>query len=275
MASGAWSYETAAPWVPFGGFPRADTRDCVATLKRMVDRFWAGYPDYVRDTIVRKTSFQFRMLQSRVEPGSTVCDVGGGWGAFAWCAAAMGMRSILMDDFGDPGAQQSDLRSQLPLTAGVSVIQRDILKEGVDFPDGSIDAFTSFDVLEHLHASPKGLLHQMMRALRQGGTLLIGVPNCVNLRKRLSVLMGRAKWSSMSDWYEAETFRSHVREPDLDDLRYIGRDLGLRNVQIRAANFMGYENASRPLRALARLADRPLRLRPSLCSDLYLIGQKA
>ncbi len=143
MASGEWGYETAAPWVAFP--PRADARDCTATLRGMVDRFWASYPDYVQDTLVRKTSFQFRLLRARVEPGSTVCDVGGGWGAFAWCASAMGMRSILMDDFGDPGAQRSDLRSQLPSSAGVRVIQCDVLTKGVDFSGGSIDAFTCFD----------------------------------------------------------------------------------------------------------------------------------
>ena len=43
---------------------------------------------------------------------------------------------------------------------------------------------------------------------------MVGVPNCVNLRKRLTVPLGRGKWSPMADWYEQPSFRGHVREPD-------------------------------------------------------------
>jgi SAM-dependent methyltransferase len=139
----------------------------------------------------------------------------------------------------------------------------------------SIDVFTSFDSMEHWHASPKALFRQCRRALRPGGLFLLGAPNCVNLRKRISVPLGRGKWTSMNDWYESPVFRGHVREPDIEDLRYIGRDIELTNVQILGRNWQGYSHASRLLRTLTPIFDGPLRLFPGLCSDIYLLGNKA
>jgi hypothetical protein len=103
---------------------------------------------------------------------------------------------------------------------------------------------------------------------------MIGVPNCVNLRKRLTVPFGHGKWSSMASWYDEPEFTSHVREPDVDDLAVIARDLGLEQFRIVGRNWSGHASSSRVIRAAARLSDHLLRLRPSLCSDLYLIGRK-
>jgi len=238
----------------------------------LILKYWQGYPAHIQYMMSAKIRYEFSLL--RVERGSTICDVGGGWGAFSCFAASMGMNAILVDDFADPGFSTTDPRARMPTEYRVRVIQRDVLKEGLPFPENSIDAFTSFDMLEHLHGSPKELLHQMMRCLKQGGMLIIGVPNCVNLRKRITVPLGRGKWSAMDEWYEKPIFRSHVREPDVEDLRYIARDLHLQNVEIRGTNFAGYEYSNPLLRMTARLSDRLLRLRPSLCADLYLIGQK-
>jgi SAM-dependent methyltransferase len=154
------------------------------------------------------------------------------------------------------------------------VMRRDIGADGIGIPPESADAFTSFHVLEHLNRSPKAALHEMWKALRPGGILLIGTPNSANLRKRISAVFGRAKWSSMQDWYERPVFRGHVREPDVDDLRYIARDLRIADAPVIGRNWMGTES-TRPLRrAAANLADRILRLRPQLCSDIYLLGRK-
>ena len=77
----------------------------------------------------------------------------------------------------------------------------------------------------------------------------------------------------MAHWYESERFRGHVREPSVADLRYIARDMGLSRVRIIGRNWQGY--AGRPgVRALTHLADPLLKLRPSLCSNIYLLGVK-
>jgi hypothetical protein len=97
----------------------------------------------------------------------------------------------------------------------------------------------------------------------------------VNIRKRITIPLGMGKWSPMTEWYEAEVFRGHVREPDVGDLRYIAEDLGLIDTKVMGRNWLGYESRFGWVRSLTPLADQLLRLFPSLCSDLYLIGRKS
>ena len=77
----------------------------------------------------------------------------------------------------------------------------------------------------------------------------------------------------MDEWYEQPVFGGHVREPDVDDLRYIARDLGLTAVRVHGRNYLGRGHGGAK-GALAQLADPFLRSRPGLCSDIYLVGQK-
>jgi hypothetical protein len=95
------------------------------------------------------------------------------------------------------------------------------------------------------------------------------------MRKRITVPLGVGKWSEMQDWYETVKFRGHVREPDVSDLMYIARDMGLVDIAIHGRNWLGYYSANPAIRFATRIVDYPLRLKPSLCSDIYLIGKKA
>ena len=157
---------------------------------------------------------------------------------------------------------------------GVEVEPRDVIATGILDIDGSFDAITSFGSMEHWHNSPKTLFAQVTAKLKPGGLFVLGVPNCVNLRKRLTVPLGSGKWSSMVDWYEEPIFRGHVREPDVDDLLYIARDMGLVDVRIKGRNWIGISSPRLPIRVATRLIDYPLRLMPTFCANLYLIGHK-
>ena len=77
----------------------------------------------------------------------------------------------------------------------------------------------------------------------------------------------------MDQWYEQPVFRGHVREPSVRDLHYIARDIGLTRVQIHGANFAGM--AKPKLRLATAILDPLLKLRPGLCSEIYLTGHKA
>ena len=206
----------------------------------------------------------------------SMCDLGGGLGLFSVGCGALGVqRIVLADDFSDPiNYEVGDSVFALHRRYGVEIVSRDIVGQGLGGVDGDFDVVTTFDSMEHWHQSPKRLFRETMAALKPGGTFILGVPNCVNLRKRLTVPLGIGKWSGMDDWYEAEVFRGHVREPDVDDLRYIARDMGLIDVGILGRNWLGYGSASWAIRSVTRVFDRILRLRPSLCSDLYMIGRR-
>lgn len=234
----------------------------------------AMVPEQLAD--VPRIAYHIELALGGRTPGETsVCDVGGGVGLFSMgCAAAGFKRVVLIDDFRDEvnrAAGESIL--DLHRKRGIEVLSRDVIAQGLG-ADGPFDAVTSFDSMEHWHHSPKRLFRQIMESLRPGGLFVLGVPNSVNLRKRLTVPLGRGKWSRMADWYEPEVFRGHVREPDVDDLRYIGRDLGLISTRVIGRNWLGLISSNPLMRLATTIADRPMRLFPSLCSDIYLVGEK-
>jgi len=205
-----------------------------------------------------------------------ICDLGGGVGLFSVGCAAYGMkRTVLVDDFDDSvnhrvGASILDIHRR----HGVEVVSCDVVESGLLDIAGKFDIITSFDSMEHWHHSPKKLFHEVVEKLNPGGVFVLSVPNCVNMRKRITVPLGSGKWSGMQDWYEADKFRGHVREPDVSDLRYIARDMGLVDIKIYGRNWLGYYSASQLIRSATKIIDYPLRLKPSLCSDIYMIGRK-
>jgi SAM-dependent methyltransferase len=184
------------------------------------------------------------------------------------------MRSILIDDFRDEvNVKTGDSVLDVHRSYGVQVISRDVITDSVDLDPSSIDVITCFESMEHWHHSPKRLFGALRRALRQDGLFVLSTPNCVDLKRRVSVAFGYDKWSSMESWYEPRTFRGHVREPDLGDLLYIARDLGLTNVETLGRNWWAYKRFHNgALNAVAVMLEHLLRLRPSLCSTLYLIA---
>jgi 2-polyprenyl-3-methyl-5-hydroxy-6-metoxy-1,4-benzoquinol methylase len=250
----------------------------VSTTRARLIAISNEYPAHLRQhqiADVSRVAFNLDLALGGAQTGSRIADIGGGLGLFSLGAAAIGMQSVLVDDFRDPGnVEIADEVLMLHRRYGVDVIRRDVVTLGVEFPPASFDVITTFDSIEHWHHSPKRLLHRLMAALKPGGRMVIGGPNCVNLRKRVTVPFGVGKWSTMTDWYEQETFRGHVREPDVTDMRYIGRDIRLRDIKIIGRNWLGYESRHGWVRTLTPLADSLLRSFPSLCSDLYLVGTK-
>lgn len=240
------------------------------------------YPGELRDyecSDIPRITFHIHLSLGERDPEDlTLCDIGGGICMFTPGCGAMGFKEvILVDDFQDDiNRRLGDSIFAIHRRYGVQIITRDVITSGLGgiFKKG-VDVFTCFDSMEHWHHSPKKLFHEMMQFLKPGGTFILGVPNCVNLRKRITVPLGMGKWTSMTEWYDAEIFRGHIREPDVDDLRYIARDMGLGQYKIYGRNWLGYRSSNKLIRMLTRMADYPLRRRPSLCSDIYLVGVKS
>lgn len=222
-----------------------------------------------------RTAFDIRLVVDRIGTEGTVCDVAGGLGLFAIGCAHLGLRSILVDDFLD-----IEERGMLAATAalldeyGVEVRQQHLLADRLGLASGSIDAVTAFHVLEHLPVSPKPLFTEMRDVLRPGGVFVLAGPNNVNLRKRITVPLGKGSWSHIEDWYDSPRFRGHVREPNVADLRHVARDLSLRQVEIHGRNFLGLSHPDPVRQRLARISDRVLRYRPALCSDIYVVARR-
>ena len=203
-----------------------------------------------------------------------IMNLGGGPGLFSVGCAALGMkRSVLVDDF-DDAVNHHYGKSILEIHKkyGVEIHSRDMVAQGLVGIEGQFDAITSFDSMEHWHNSPKKLFHDVVAKLKPGGVFVLNAPNCVSLRKRVTVPLGYGRWSEMEDWYETETFRGHVREPDVESFRYISRDMGLKDTRILGRNFMVFHALGFYGSFLPKID--PLRMFPSLCADIYMIGRK-
>ena len=222
---------------------------------------------------IERTAFHIDLIRDRVGTQVTVCDIGGGVGLFSIGCAAVGMNAVLVDDFMDGiNLEHGESLLDLHKSYGVRIVSRDVIKDGLDFAPNTFDAVTTFESMEHWHHSPKKLFRSLAGMLKPEGLFVLGAPNCVNLRKRVSVPFGHGKWSRMSDWYEPEIFRGHTREPDVADLLYIAKDMGLEKVEICGRNWAGYAADRKLVRWATRLGDGLLRRLPSLCSDIYMLG---
>lgn len=250
-------------------------KDSVRINKALQDLARQYPPDEVAQQLIMlpRAAFHVELAAQSGGPGGSVCDIGGGLGMFSVGCAVIGMDSTLIDDFQDEGNKlQADEVLALHRSRGVKVMCRDVAAEGLGFVAGQFDVVTAFDTIEHWHCSPKPALHQMMKMLKPGGTMIISLPNGVDLLKRIQVPLGMANWSSMKDWYEEPVFRGHVREARIADLHYIARDIGLNNVRVFGRTWARSRRGWQRSQMLVRALDRGLSLFPGLCSSIYLVG---
>ena len=265
--------------VPPIPMPVPPIRDLVRLYRDICDAYWFDSRHrYQVNGLCKKYAYWLHYLIREVGTESKVCDLGGGIGLFAAGCAKLGIAATSVDDEEDgcfaPSHPHAHGRSKIEKETPVAFVRRDLAKHGIDFKDGLFDAFTCLDVMEHFHRSPKHLFATASRALRPGGTFILVVPNCSDMRHRVMTRLGQGTWSAMSEWYESEVFRGHVREPSISDLRYIARDLGLKVRRIHGTNFGAYVHPSPTVRKFAPLWDHSLRWRPSLCGDIGLVARK-
>jgi SAM-dependent methyltransferase len=223
-----------------------------------------------------------------LEPGKHLVDLGAGLSVFGPLCRVQGLQVTLVDDFGGGGGVELRPTTEIPLLdvfekqLGMRIVRENFLEQPLPLPDASADVVTCFHSLEHWHHSPKRLFHEITRILKPGGFLLLATPNAVNIRKRVYVLLGRTNFPTLNEWYNDgdPVFRGHVREPVIRDLHQLMVWNGFRVVGTYGRNFIGRQSEALGflppflLGAVAAGSDLLLRLRPSLCSDIHVMGQK-
>ena len=252
---------------------------------------YAGYPGFARiKENFSRMQFYLSLLaqENLVHPGLQVVDLGGGLSPWSALLSALGLRVTLIDDFGGGGGVERNAEETCRTllsrfrAAGVSISTQDFLMTRLPFADESVDVVTCFHCFEHFHHSSRQLWGEIRRILRPDGVILVATPNSVNLRKRLGVLLGNTNLCSLDEWYYAgNPFRGHVREPTLEELKTL---LGWNGFAVQATagrNFLGQDSLTTGKYFLAKsvllmwqLLDRALRLAPTLCSDIHVVGRK-
>ena len=177
------------------------------------------FPDIFDETV--ETIKTLAHVLQRFEPtGTLLLDIGCGALDKATVFQKMGYRCFACDDFKDPWhRQEKNLGPVLDFAArlGVQVHQQ---QEDYVIPweKGSFDIVTLVNVIEHLHESPRDILNFAGACLKERGLLVIVMPNSVNLRKRLSVALGRSNYTPVRGFFEYPgLWRGHVREYTLQE----------------------------------------------------------
>ena len=237
-------------------------------------------PEFWQDIRLPQVSRVSEEISWIFTPGGTVVDLGGSSGFHTSICSLLGMKAYCVDNYKIRGSGhkdddywfENDIEAEkVAMKLNVEFIQCDLLKWDPSFADESIDVVMTFDNIEHLHHSPRNTYKKLIPKLKKGGIFIIGGPNAANLLKRFRVPLGKNIFSKMSEWYDYEMFIGHVREPVVDDYKYICDDLGLDMVEMLGRNWLGARHLER---WYGSAADKILRHFPALCSDIYMLGVK-
>jgi SAM-dependent methyltransferase len=186
------------------------------------------FPHYtcgVRETMLHVIPRLWPSLTSR----GRLLDIGCGPMDRTAVFRELGLDCYAIDDLADEWHCWGDNQEKVVQFAEHQGIRLHVGKAGESLPfeEGSFDIVTVFDVIEHLHESPRGILNVAGRYLKQEGTLCVTMPNSVNLRKRLSVLVGKTSYPPADQFYLSPGgWRGHVREYTLDEAVYVLRETG-------------------------------------------------
>jgi SAM-dependent methyltransferase len=207
-----------------------------------------------------RTEVQLDVLRSTGVRARRVLDLGCGEGR-----QVHGVRAVL----GDPVVVGLDLSVGYlgrARAAGAVPIAAAIDEQPLPFRDGSFDVVVFSEVIEHL-VDTDGVLDEILRVLRPGGTLVISTPNLGAWFNRLLLLIGRQpvfsevsrrKVYGRGGWQLAGHLRLFTHRAFTEFLA----DRDLAELEVRAAPYHG---VPRPGRWLDRLLSKHV---PSLGSIL-------
>jgi SAM-dependent methyltransferase len=184
-------------------------------------------------------------------PGAAVLDFASGPCDKTGVLQLLGFRCSACDDLQDHWHGLDGNRDKIrAYAARLGIDFRPADGPTLPFAPDSFDMVMAHHVLEHLHDSPRTLVNDLVRLIRPGGYLFLTVPNAVNIRKRLAVLVGRTNMMDFDFyyWYPGP-WRGHVREYTRGDLRRLAAHLGVAVVELRGVDHLLHKlpGALRPL----------------------------
>jgi 2-polyprenyl-3-methyl-5-hydroxy-6-metoxy-1,4-benzoquinol methylase len=168
-------------------------------------------------------------------------------------------------------------------------VHRGDLNGELPFANGSFDHVTCLEGLEHIE-NPQQAMREFARVLRPGGTVIVSVPNILNIEERLKWLlygytshfkpMSRTHVERLRAEYDnREEIAAHVNPIAYSELRYILEKNGFQVAQVlrdkRKSNSWMYWPVVLLIRLIARLTPaekRRERWTEELASDEVLLG---
>ncbi|MGV3628285.1 MAG: class I SAM-dependent methyltransferase [Betaproteobacteria bacterium] len=196
-----------------------------------------------RQAVARQRLSRIAVLLGKVATDIRVLDVGCSRGQFVAAAIAAGYRA--------EGVEPAPRIAEAARAAGVPV--RTGLLEEQHFPDGSFDALTLFEVIEHLR-EPLPLLAECRRVLKPGGILLVSTANAASWT---AAAMGSG-W----DYFDMQKDGGHISFYNPGSMAKIAANAGFAVARLDTARvkFHDKENTTRPLYVAGKLAAELLNL---------------
>lgn len=175
--------------------------------------------------------FDLRIIASFVTPGSTVLDLGCGNGDLLYYLEKE--RGVT-----GTGIEKSEAKAAHCIERGLSVLQGDINKEVLDYPDGAFDYVILSRTLQQVY-DPAGLIRSLLRVGKRG---VVSFPNFGHWRVRLQLLgTGYAPVTKQLpyEWYDTP----NIRVITLKDFRRFSKEVGFRILKT-AGIVTGFDGAS-------------------------------
>lgn len=186
--------------------------------------------------------------------GCKLLDIGSGPMDKTAILQLLGFECFAVDDLSDFWHRRNDNINKIKNFAenvGIHFYHQPEGNFSIPFSEGSFDVVTSLSVIEHLHESPREILNVMGRFLKTEGFLVIVMPNSVNLRKRLSVLLGKTNYNPVDELYfSTDFYRGHVREYTLAETVYMCKLSGFVVVYADTFEHFAYKKLAFPLREI-------------------------
>jgi SAM-dependent methyltransferase len=191
------------------------------------------FPEYIQ--IPRGHLEVARTVSRFLPPGSRVLDFGAGPADKTGVVAALGYKCTAMDDLQDNWHKKTATREKI-LSYAEDMGMDYVPMHGEEIPQttGEFDMVMSHDVVEHLHDPPRYIFTELMQRVRTGGYLYVTVPNHVNIRKRIAVLLGKTNHPRWEVYYWAPIpYRGHLREYTRGDCTGLAKALGLELIEVK------------------------------------------
>ena len=197
-----------------------------------------------------------RRTLASLRPGERVLEVGCSSGALTERIAAMGCRVTGIEMRPEAAAKARRFSEE--------VLVGDLATMPLPLPPSSFDAILLIDVLEHL-ADPIEAMRRLFPLLREGGRMVVAIPNVAHWSVRFRLLAGRFDYdeSGILD-------RTHLRFYTRDSARAMLEQAGL---EIRETDWVPDVPLLRFKRLLIQANYRVASLLPGLFStEFFFVG---
>jgi len=209
--------------------------------------------------------------------GSKILDFGSGGCDKTALLSRLGYDCYACDDLCDEWHLENNNRELIMSFAQRENIKFHLIEDGVlpRFEKDFFDGVLIIDMIEHLHNSPRDLLNYLIDILRPQGFSFVAVPNSVNIRKRISVLVGKTNYCSLESFYfSKQPWRGHVREYTQMETEKLLRYQGLKVVSSSCINTVLHKHEKLRNRYVKLVYKTITNMFPRWRDSILVIGQK-